>query len=68
VIGNRAQVRDRTAQTAAAGQVMHGVARAVGAGRFLNRRNQEQQPKYVRQGQQQAGPGSLQVPCGPVNG
>ena len=59
---------NRTAQTAAAGQVMHGVARAVGAGRFLNRRNQEPQPKYDRQGPQQAGPGSLQGPCGPGNG
>jgi hypothetical protein len=43
---------NRTAQAAAAGQVMNGVALAVGAGLFPNRRDQDPQPKHDRQGPQ----------------
>jgi hypothetical protein len=59
---------NRTAQAAAAGQVMNGVALAVGAGLFPNRREQDPQPKRDLQDPQQAGPGSLQEHGGPANG
>ena len=68
VIGNRAPGGNRTAQTAAADQVAHGVALAIGAGRFPNRPDQDPQAKHGRQGPQQAGAGSLQGPRGPGNG
>ncbi len=68
VIGNRSPGLNRTAQTAAAGQLMHGVALAIGAGRFQNRRDQDPQAKHGRQGPQQAGAGSLQGPRGPGHG
>ena len=68
VIGNRAPEPDRTVQAAAAGQLAHCAAVAVGAGLFPNRREQDPQPKRDRQGPQQAGPGSLQEHGGPGNG
>lgn len=68
VFGNRTPGLNRTAQTAAADQVAHGIAVALGAGLFLNRRNQEPQAKHDRHGPQQTGAGSLQAPCGPGNG
>ena len=68
MIGNRTPGLNRTAQTAAADQVAHGVAVALGAGRFLNRRDQDPQANHDRQGPQQAGPGSLQGACGPGHG
>ena len=59
---------NRTAQAAAAGQVMHGVALAVGAGLFPNRFDQDPQVNHGLQDPQQAGAGSMQGPCGPSNG
>ena len=53
VIGNRAPDLNRTAQ-AAADQVMHVVALAVGKGLFQNRRDQDPQPNHHRPGPQQA--------------
>ena len=68
VIGNRAPDPNRTAQAAAAYQVMHGVALALGSGLLLNRPDQDPQAKHGLQGPQQAGAGSMQGPCGPGNG
>jgi hypothetical protein len=59
---------NRTAQAAAAGQVMHGVALALGAGRFPNRPDQDPQANHDRQGPQQAGAGAPQVHGGPGHG
>ena len=59
---------NRTAQAAAAYQVMHGVALALGSGLLLNRPDQDPQPNHHRQGPPQASAGSLQGPCGPGNG
>ena len=59
-IGDCPSGLNRTAQAAAAGQVIHGVALAVGEGLFPNGREQDPQPKRDRQGPQQAGAGSLQ--------
>ena len=68
VIENRAPSLNRTAQTAAADQVAHGVAVALGSGLFPNRPDQDPQAKHDRHGPQQTGAGSLQGPCGPSNG
>ena len=68
VIGNRSPGLNRTAQTAAAGQLMHGVALAIGSGLFLNRLEQDPQAKHSLQDPQQAGAGSLQGPRRPGNG
>ena len=68
MIGNRTPGLNRTAQTAAAGQLMHGVALAIGAGRFQNRRDQDPQPNHHRQGPPQAGAGSLHEHGGPGHG
>jgi hypothetical protein len=68
VIGNRSPGLNRTAQAASAGQVMHGVALAVGSGLFPNRFDQDPQAEHDLQDPQQAGAGSLQGPCGPGNG
>ena len=68
VIGNRPPSLNRTAQAAAAYQVAHGVAVALGAGRFLNRPDQDPQANHDRQGPQQTGAGSLQGHGGPGNG
>ena len=68
VIRNRSPGLNRTAQAAAAGQMMHGVALAVGEGLFQNRRDQDPQAKHGRQGPPQAGAGSLQEHDGPGNG
>jgi len=53
-IGDCPSGLNRTAQAAAADQLMHGVPLAIGAGRFLNRRDQDPQPNHHRQGPQQA--------------
>ena len=50
VIGNRAPDSNRTGQAAAAGQVAHAVAVAVGAGLLQNRFNQGPQAQGGRQG------------------
>ena len=68
VIGNRAPGSNRTAQTAAADQVAHGIAVAIAAGLVLNRPDQDPQANHGRQDPQQAGAGSLQGPRGPGNG
>jgi len=68
VIGNRAPDPNRTAQAAAAYQVMHGVALALGSGLLLNRRDQDPQPNHDIQRPQQAGAASLQEHGGPGNG
>ena len=68
VFGNRTPGLNRTAQAAAAYQVMHGVALALGAGLLLNRPDQDPQANHDRQGPPQAGAGSLQGPRGPGNG
>ena len=57
VFGNRTPGLNRTAQAAAADQVAHGVAVALGAGLFPNRRDQDSQPNHDLQGPQQAGSG-----------
>ena len=67
VIGNRAPDLNRTAQ-AAADQVMHVVALALGSGLFPNRFDQDPQAKHGLQSSQQTGAGAPQVPCWPVNG
>jgi len=68
VFGNRTPGLNRTAQAAAAYQVMHGVALALGADLLLNRPDQDPQVNHGRQGPQQAGAGAPQVPCGPGKG
>ncbi len=67
VIGNRAPDLNRTAQ-AAADQVMHVVALALGSGLFPNRFDQDPQANHDRQGPLQAGAGSLHEHVGPCNG
>ena len=67
VIGNRPPSLNRTAQAAAAYQVMHGMALALGSGLLLNRRDQDPQAKLDRQGSPQAGAGSLLEHGGPGN-
>jgi hypothetical protein len=66
--GNRTPVLNRTAQTAAADQVAHGVALALESVLFPNRFDQDPQANHDRQGPPQAGAGSLQGPRGPGNG
>jgi hypothetical protein len=68
VIGNRSPGLNRTAQTAAADQVAHGIALALGSGLFPNRFDQDPQVNHGLQDPQQAGAGSMQGPCGPSNG
>ncbi len=68
VIGNRSPDPDRTAQEAAADQVMHGMALAVAAVLFPNRRDQDPQAKYGRQGPLQAVARSPQGHSRPANG
>jgi hypothetical protein len=46
----------------------NGMAVAIGAGLFQNRRKQAPQAKHGLQDPQQAGAGSLQGPRGPGNG
>jgi hypothetical protein len=67
-IGDCPSGLNRTAQAAVAGPVLHGMALAVGSGLFPNRPDQDPQANHGRQGPQQAGPGSLQGPCGPGHG
>ena len=67
VIGNRAPDLNRTAQ-AAADQVMHVVALALGSGLFPNRFDKDPQAKHGCQGLLQAGARSLQEHGGPANG
>jgi len=68
VIGNRAPDPDRTAMTAAADQVEHGIAVALGSGLFQNRFDKDPQLKHDRQGPQQASAASLQEHGEPANG
>ena len=54
MFGNRTPGLNRTAQTAAADQVAHGMALALGSGLFPNRFDQDPQAKHGRQGPLQA--------------
>lgn len=67
-IGDCPSGLNRSAQAAAADQVAHGVAVALGSGLFPNRRDQDPQAKHGRQGPLQTVARSPQGHSEPANG